>query len=96
MNWDEMAYFALMFFVGLSVLTVCGGLTARLFLGPVLRDVADRFATRPTRDDRVLLSRLDQLDDRLSALENGVDRLEAAQDFDRRLSAVDPRKSDTG
>jgi hypothetical protein len=95
-DFRAVAELVLMASVGVTMITVAVGFTVRLFLGPVLRDVADRFATRPSRDERALLSRLDQLDDRLSALENGVDRLEAAQDFDRRLSAVDPRKSETG
>ena len=36
---------ALLGFVGLSILTVCVGFTVRVFLGPVLRDVAGRLAT---------------------------------------------------
>jgi len=86
---------ALLGFVGLSILTVCVGLTVRLFLGPVLRDVADRFATKPGAADSRLLSRIDQLDDRLAALEGGIDRIEAAQDFDRRLGSGSPRKTET-
>ena len=95
MNWDEMGYFTLMAFVGLSMLTVCVGLTVRLFLAPVIREVADRVVTRPRPDERMLEARLGQLDDRLAALESGLDRIEAAQDFDRRLGAVVPRKSET-
>ena len=95
MNFEELGLFALMLMVSLSIFTVAVGFTARVFLAPVLRDIAERFAARPTRDDRLLMSRLDQLDDRLAALENGVDRIEAAQDFDRRLSAVDAKKSET-
>jgi len=86
---------ALLGFVGLSILTVSVGLTVRLFLGPVLRDVADRFASRPAGDERLLAARIDQLDDRLASLEGGIDRIEAAQDFDRRLGAAGPQKSET-
>lgn len=86
MPWDDLAYFAMMFFIGLSILTVCLGLTVRLFLGPVLRDMADRMG-RPKGDEALLLGRITQLDDRLAALEGGLDRIEAAQDFDRRLGA---------
>jgi hypothetical protein len=95
MNFDELAYFAMMSLVGLSILTVSVGFTVRVFLGPVLRDVAERFASRPTRDDQALVTRLDQLDDRLASLESGLDRIETAQDFDRRLSAVDTSRSET-
>jgi len=82
-------------FIGLSIFTVCVGLTVRLFLGPVLRDVADRFASRPELDDSRLLGRIDHLDDRLAALESGIDRLEAVQDFDRRLGTGGPRRTET-
>ena len=95
MNWDEMGYFILMAFVGLSTLTVCVGLTVRLFLAPVLREIAERLAERPRAPRPGLEVRLDQLDDRLAALERGIDRLESVQDFDRRLGSVDPRKSES-
>lgn len=95
MPWDQLAYFFMMFFIGLSILTVCLGVTVRLFLGPVLRDMADRIGSRSKQDEGLLMSRIAQLDDRLAALESGVDRIEAAQDFDRRLGAAGPRKSET-
>jgi hypothetical protein len=86
---------ALLGFVGLSILTVCIGLTVRLFLGPVLRDVADRVGSKPSAREGILLSRIEQLDDRLAALEGGIDRIEAAQDFERKLGAGGPRKAET-
>jgi hypothetical protein len=95
MPWDQLAYFFLMAAIGLSILTICVGVTVRLFLGPVLKDIAERMVNRPKVDDTQLLSRIGQLDDRLALLEGGLDRIEAAQDFDRRLGAVGPRKSET-
>lgn len=95
MDYIELAQAALLGFVGLSILTICVGFTVRIFLAPVLRDVAERFATRPTRDESLLLGRIEQLDDRLASLESGIDRIEAAQDFERRLSTGGPRKSET-
>jgi hypothetical protein len=86
---------ALLGFIGLSIFTVCVGVTVRLFLGPVLRDVAERLASKPGVDDSRLLGRIDHLDDRLAGLESGLDRIEAAQDFDSRLGAVGPRKSES-
>jgi hypothetical protein len=86
---------ALLGFVGLSILTVCVGFTVRVFLGPVLRDVAERLANKPTRDESLLLGRMEQLDDRLASLEGGIDRLEAAHDFDRRLATGGPMRSET-
>jgi hypothetical protein len=86
---------ALLGFVGLSILTLTLGITVRLFLGPVLRDVAERFGNKPHGDADQLMRRITQLDDRLAALESGIDRIEAAQDFERRLSAGGPRKSET-
>jgi len=86
---------ALLGFVGLSILTVSIGITVRLFLGPVLRDVAERLASKPRVEEGLLLTRIEQLDDRLAALESGIDRIEATQDFDRRLGAGGPRKSES-
>ena len=95
MPWDQLAYFFLMAGVALSILTICVGVTVRLFLGPVLRDITERMVARPRTDDGRLLARIEQLDDRLAALEGGLDRIEAAQDFDRRLGSLGPRKSET-
>lgn len=95
MPWDQLAYFALMSGVALSILTVCVGVTVRLFLGPVLRDIAERMINRPRVDEGPLLSRIELMDERLAALEGGLDRIEAAQDFDRRLGAVGSKKSET-
>lgn len=95
MPWDELAYFAMMSGVALSILTICVGLTVRLFLGPILRDIAERMISRPRTDEGLLMSRLEQLDERLGALERGLDRIEAAQDFDRRLGSGGPRGSET-
>ena len=95
MDYFVIGQAALLGFVGLSILTVSVGLTVRIFLGPVLRDVAERLGNKRTTEEGALLSRIAQLDDRLAALESGVDRIEAAQDFDRRLGTVGPRKSET-
>lgn len=95
MDYFVIGQAALLGFVGLSILTICVGLTVRLFLGPVLRDVAERFAAKPGANEGRLLARMDHLDDRLAALESGIDRIEAAQDFDRRLGTAGPRKSES-
>jgi hypothetical protein len=93
MPWQDLAYFALMSGIALSILTICVGLTVRLFLGPILRDITDRMVARPRTDEGLLMSRIAQLDDRLAALEGGLDRIEAAQDFDRRLGAAGTTQS---
>ncbi|MGD2046319.1 MAG: hypothetical protein PVJ80_17425 [Gemmatimonadota bacterium] len=90
-----MAELILMAMVGLSILTVSVGFTVRVFMGPVLRDVAERLANKAKPDDGIVAARLDLLDDRLAALESGLERIEAAQDFERRLGTVDARKSET-
>lgn len=95
MNFEELAYLILISMIALSILTVSLGFTVRVFLGPVLRDVAERFAARPKVDSGPLAARLDLLDDRLAALESGLERIEAAQDFERRLGPVEPRRSET-
>lgn len=96
MDWGNLGYFTLMAFVGLSTLTVCVGLTVRLFLAPVLRDVADRIGERSKVGDRgVLERRIESLDERLAAVESGLDRIEAAQEFDRRLGAAAPPRPES-
>ena len=95
MDLRAVAELVLLGMVGLSILTICVGFTVRVFLGPVLRDVAERLATKAKTDDGAVAARLDLLDDRLAALESGLDRIEAAQDFERRLGRVEARKSET-
>lgn len=95
MDLRAVAELILMAMVGLSILTVSVGFTVRVFMGPILRDVAERLANKGKPDDGVVAARLDLLDDRLAALESGLERIEAAQDFERRLSTVDARKSET-
>ena len=73
--------------VGLSALVIALGFSVRVFLAPVIREAVDRFSSHPLGAPRDTAARLDRLDDRLAALERGVDRIVAAQDFDRRLSA---------
>lgn len=95
MDLRAVAELVLMAMVGLSILTVSVGFTVRVFMGPVLRDVADRLGTKAKPEDGAVAARLDLLDDRLAALESGIERIEAAQDFERRLGAVDAGKSET-
>jgi len=95
MDLRAVAELVLLAMVGLSILTISVGFTVRVFLGPVLRDVAERLATKAKPEDGAVAARLDLLDDRLAALESSVDRIEAAQDFERRLSSVDAQKSET-
>ena len=52
-------------------------------------------AARDWAEARVLEARMEHLDDRLAAIESGLDRIEAVQDFDRRLGTAGPRKSET-
>lgn len=95
MDLRAVAELILMASVGVTMMTIAIGFTVRVFLGPLLRDIAERVASRPAMDESHLLTRVELLDERMAAIESGLDRIEAAQDFDRRLGSVDPRKSET-
>ena len=59
------------------------------------REIADRVAGRMGVDNPELSQRIDQLDERLAAIEGGLERIEAGQDFDRQLGAASTGAPDT-
>lgn len=95
MNFEELGIFVLMVMVSLSILTIAVGFTVRVFLSPVLREAVERLGSRAGGNERTLAARLDRLDDRLASLEEGLERMEATQDFDRRLGTGGPRSVET-
>lgn len=95
MDLRAVAELVLMASVGLTMIIGAVGLTVRLFLAPVLKDIVARFASRPSTDESRLLARIDLLDERMAAIEGGLERIEAAQDFDRRLGKPGPQRSET-
>lgn len=68
--------------VGLAILTVAVGFSVRVFLAPTLREL---FGKRDVPDGRLFAARLERLEERLDAIEHGLDRLAEAKDFDRQL-----------
>jgi len=80
---SELVMFGLL---GLSILTVAVGFSIRVFLAPVLREVFERWGGgQPSQDQTLLAARVDAFEDRLTLIEDGLDRIAATQDFDRQL-----------
>lgn len=80
----ELIWFALL---GLSVLTLVAGLSVRVFLAPVIREVLGRLRSDADREQQLLAIRVEHTEERLSELETQLNRLAAAEDFNRRLRA---------
>ena len=85
MDYRAIGELIMMSLVGLSMLTFAVGFSVRLFLAPTLKDIVRQLNRGKGEDQGVLSARLDRMDQRLEALENGVYRLVAAEQFDREL-----------
>jgi hypothetical protein len=85
MDYRALSELILMGLIGLSVLTLAVGFSVRMFLAPVVREVMDRMGSRSQRDQLRLTGRVEAIEDRLAALEGGLDQVSAARDFDRQL-----------
>jgi hypothetical protein len=83
-DYRALAELVMMGLVGLSVLTLALGLSVRVFLAPTLREIFARLG-RSRPDDGALAARLERMEDRIADMERGLERLEAAQRFDREL-----------
>ena len=88
MDYRALAELVLMGLLGLSVLTVALGFSVRAFLAPTLRELFDRLG-RNRSIEPALMARLERLEDRLTDLEGDLERLEAAERFDRQLHGPD-------
>jgi hypothetical protein len=88
-DYRALAELVLMGLLGLSVLTVALGFSVRAFLAPTLRELFDRLG-RNRAGEEALAARLARVEDRLSELEGGIERLEAAERFDRQLQGPKP------
>ena len=84
MDYRALAELVLMGLLGLSVLIVALGFSVRAFLAPTLREIFDRLG-RNRSGDPAIAARLERLEDRLSDIERGLERLDAAEQFDRQL-----------
>jgi len=94
MDYRALSELILMGLIGLSVLTLAVGFSVRMFLAPVVREVMDRMGSRSQRDQLLLSGRVEAVEDRVAALEGGIDQLSAAREFDRQLEG--PPGSSTG
>ena len=84
MDYRALAELVMMSLFGLSTLVFVLGLSVRLFLAPTLRELFGRRSS-PQEMGPLVAERLARIEDRLDGIENGLDRLAAAKDFDRQL-----------
>lgn len=84
MDYRALAELVLMGLLGLSAFVLAVGFSVRAFLAPTLREVFERLG-KPQQGGVMVGSRLDQMDERLSYIEQSLERLETAQKFDRQL-----------
>ena len=84
MDYRALAELVMMSLLGLSALVFAAGLSIRLFLAPTLRDLLGRRGEQQD-DARLVASRLTQIEERLDGIEGSLERLNAAESFDRQL-----------
>jgi hypothetical protein len=80
----ELIWFSLL---GLSVLTLVAGVSVRVFLAPVVREVLGKLRSDADRQQQLLGVRVERTEERLSELETQLNRLAAAEEFHRQLRA---------
>lgn len=78
----ELIWFSLL---GLSILGLVAGLSVRVFLAPVVRQVLEALGEGRTEDQARLAARLELVESRLEGMESELRSLGAAEDFYRRL-----------
>ena len=81
MDYRALAELVMMSLLGLSTLVFAIGLSVRLFMAPTLREL---FAKSPA-DDKLLVARITQLEDRLDSIDASLERIADKTDFDRKL-----------
>ena len=82
MDYRALAELVMLSSFGVSTLVFATGLSVRLFLAPTLRELHDR---KSESEQELLHSHLAQVEERLGSIEASLERLNAADDFDRRL-----------
>jgi hypothetical protein len=87
MDYRALAELVMMALIGLSVLTVAVGFSVRMFLAPTLREIMGRKKGATEQEQALMGARIDAFEDRLEAIEDGVQRIAAASEFDRKLDA---------
>ena len=78
----ELIWFTLL---GLSVLTLVVGVSVRVFLAPVVREVLERLRSESERRQERLDIRMERTEERLADVETQLHRLAAAEEFQRKL-----------
>lgn len=81
MDYRALAELVLMSLFGLSVLCFTIGLSIRLFMAPTLRELFPK----ASKDDKLLVARMTQLEDRLDSIDASLERIADKSDFDRKL-----------
>lgn len=84
MDYRALAELVMMSLVGLSMFVVAAGVSFRLFLAPTLRELFG-LRNEPEKEHGLLNARLTQIDERLDSIEGSLDRLDAADRFDRQI-----------
>ncbi|MEM7416899.1 MAG: hypothetical protein AAF389_15435 [Gemmatimonadota bacterium] len=87
MDYRALAELVMMSLLGLSTLVFAVGLSVRLFLAPTLRELFGNKKSAPDPLDRHLAN----VDARLDSIDESLDRLLAAADFDRELDGASPK-----
>jgi hypothetical protein len=85
MNYGVLGEMIAITLVSLSVLVVAVGFSVRVFLGPVIRDVAQHLQRDAGSERAAAAMRMELMEDRLEGLERGMERLEESRSFDRQL-----------
>ena len=84
MDYRALAELIMLGSFGLSTLVFAVGLSLRLFLAPTLRELFGR-GPHPEAEQKRLKAHLAQIEDRLAGIEISLERLSAAEEFDRKL-----------
>jgi len=84
MDYRALAELVMLSSFGVSTLVFAVGLSLRLFLAPTLRELYGR-RPNPEAEQKLLKAHLAQVEERLGSIEVSLERLSAADDFDRQL-----------
>lgn len=88
----ELVWFSLL---GLSVLALVAGVSVRVFLAPVVRQILEGLGERRTEEQARLAARLELLESRVDEMDSDLRHLDAADDFYRRLHDGEEDEEDT-
>lgn len=87
----ELVWFSLL---GLSILGLVAGISVKVFLAPVVRQVLEALGDRSSEEEARVAARLELLESRVEEMHETLHRLGAADEFYRRLD--EPADEDAG